>query len=65
MNDRNEKLGYKRLETDVEFQDRILTDPTLNMRFWAYDVKIAKGDFLDTLVWEAFKKQRKIVEVFP
>lgn len=65
MTDRNEKLGYKHLETDVEFQDRILTDPTLNTRYWFYDVKNAEGDFLDTLVWEAFKRQRKIVEVFP
>lgn len=55
------KLGYRHLETDFEFRQRL--DPDLNtwcrslaMRMW--------GPELDTFMWDTLRKQRRIIEVF-
>jgi hypothetical protein len=53
-----EKLGYKHLETDDEFVARVQSKHP----WWAN--YFATGETLDNTVWNAFKMQRKIVEVF-
>lgn len=51
-----DKLGYKRLETDEEFLDRVRAKYPW-FEWYAID--------LDTRIWNAFQMQRRIVEVFP
>ncbi len=60
-----EKPAYKRLETDVEFRDRIYAMLGGKAVYWRYDLDGAAGGRLDEIVLAMWQKQRKIVEVFP
>lgn len=57
-----EKLGYKHVETDEEFRERVT--PKLNHWQKPYINSFA-GEQLDTYILQVLGEQRKIVEVFP
>lgn len=60
-----EKTAYKHLETDIEFRERVLKELGDAAKYWTFDLGIASGEFLDKLTWDVFKKQRRIVQVWP
>lgn len=53
---------YKSLETDTELRERVLKDLGDAGKYWRYDLEHASGDYLEAIVWDCFKKQRRIVE---
>lgn len=61
----NIKIGYLHLETDDEYRERVFTELGENAKYWRYDLGLAKGLYLDTMTWDLFMKQRRIVEVLP
>jgi hypothetical protein len=56
-----EQRAYKRLETDEEFLKRVQERHPWYFPSPGY----SKGEMLSVDVWETFRVQRKIVEVFP
>lgn len=59
------KLGYLHLETDAEFAKRILDGLGKAAMYWTHDLTNVKGEYLDAIVWDVWKKQRKLIEVYP
>lgn len=57
------KLGYKHLETDVEFRTRAA--PMIVDRWVRIGLENFSGEQLDIYVWDVLKRQRQIIEVFP
>lgn len=57
------KPAYTRLETDDEFRARVAS---LIDSGWARTYAAGlHGERLDTYVWDVYRKQRKIIEVYP
>jgi hypothetical protein len=60
------KPAFKRLETDAELRGRIILDlDPSHVAGWLYDLNGARGEKLDNLAWAFWKKQRRILEIFP